>query len=312
MLGVLVDVLLPILVVVGVGYTLRRRMTFDLGTINRLAMYGLSPALIFVSLVRANMAGGTALRMVLLSVGLIVCMAVLTLAITLPLGIRGKNLSAVMLGCLFMNTGNFGLPLAHFALGDEGFQRAVLFFIPQSIMAQTLGVGVAAAGSVDSDGLRAHMRVVLLRVLRMPQIYAVAAALIVRGAGIPLQDVPGVLGALFQGLLLLSQAALPLMLVILGMQLAQRSSFEQVDLLAFATGMRLVVSPMVAFALALALGMSGLDLKVGVLQSAMPTAVNMTLLALEFDTRPPLVVGTVVASSVGSLVSLTLLLTVLR
>lgn len=312
MLAVMADVLLPIVVVVAAGYLLRRRMPLDLATVNRLAMYGLSPALIFVSLVRAQITGGAAIRMVLLSVGLMLCLAVITTAVALPLGLRGASLSALLLSSMFMNTGNFGLPLARFALGDEGFQRAVLFFIPQSIMAQTIGVGVAAAGSVAAGGAWAQARAVMGRVLRMPQVYAVAAALFARFSGFALPEATGVFGGLYRGLVLLSEAALPLMLLVLGMQLAQRSAhFEQPRLTALAVTMRLVVSPLVAAGLALALGMQALDFKVGVLQAAMPTAVNMTLLALEFNIRPPFVVSAVVASSLGSLLTLALILTIM-
>jgi predicted permease len=44
----------------------------------------------------------------------------------------------------------------------------------------------------------------------------------------------------------------------------------------------------------------------------MPTAVNTTIIALEFNSRPNLVVGTVVASSLVSVVTLTLLLGLMR
>lgn len=312
MLAVMADVLLPIIVVVAAGYGLRRRMPLDLATINRLAMYGLSPALIFVSLVRAEVTGGAALRMVVLSVGLMLCLATITTVVALALGLRGESLSALLLSCIFMNTGNFGLPLARFALGDQGFQRAVLFFIPQSIMAQTIGVGVAAAGSVAAAGIREQAQTVLARVFRMPQVYAVAAALAVRFSGFSLAEATGMFGGLYNGLVLLSEAALPLMLLVLGMQLAQRTAhFEQPRLTALAVTMRLIVSPLVAAGLALALGMQALDFKVGVLQAAMPTAVNMTLLALEFNIRPPFVVSAVVASSLGSLLTLALILTIM-
>lgn len=312
MFAVLADVLLPIIVVVGVGYGLRRRMPLDLSTINRLAMYGLSPALIFVSLVRADISGAAAAQMIVLSVTLLILLSVITIAIALPLGVRGASLSALLLTCLFMNSGNFGLPLARFALGDQGFQRAILFFIPQSIMAQTIGVGVAAAASTGATGLLAQGRVVVLRVLRMPQIYAVSAALAVRASGLPLATIGGVGGGLFRGLALLADAALPLLLLVLGMQLAQRGTIEQPRLTALAVTMRLIVSPLLAVGLALALGMGALDLKAAVLQAAMPTAVNTTVLAIEFNARAPFVVGAVIVSSFGSLITLACILTLMR
>jgi len=50
--------------------------------------------------------------------------------------------AALMLCAMFMNAGNYGLPAARFAFGQEGFDRAVLFFVLQAILAQTLATAV--------------------------------------------------------------------------------------------------------------------------------------------------------------------------
>lgn len=309
MLSVLLNVLLPIAVVVAVGYTLRRVFPLDQASLNRVMIYGLSPALIFVSLLRADLTGGGALRMVGFAVGLVVVLGALTLALAWPLGLRGGDLSAMLLVSLFMNSGNYGLPAARFAFGEEGFTQALFYFIAQSIMTQTIGVGVAAAGGVGAAAGPAGLpREVLRRVLRMPQIYAVSAALLIRATGFDLTTATGVAGGLFAGLALLSEAALPLMLLILGMQLGTGVAIEQPRLVAAATGLRLLISPALAYGLGLLLGLHGLTLAVGVMLAGMPTAVNTTILAIEFDSRPKLVVGTVVASSIASLATLTVLL----
>lgn len=311
MFAVLIDVLLPIAVVVLVGFVIRRLLPLDVATLNRMAIYGFSPALIFVSLVRTDVGGGEALRMIVLSVGVVACMALITLVCTLPFGVRGRDLSAMLLAGLFMNTGNYGLPASRFAFGDEGLQRAILFFIPQAILSQTLGVAVATAGSMQKLS-RAEVSRVLRRVLRMPQIYAVALALAIRRLEIALTEAPGLAGALFNGVALLSEAALPFMLTILGAQLAQGVLLARPGLVALATGLRLLVSPLVAFGLGTALGLDGLSLMVAVLQAAMPTAVNTTILAFEFDAQPALVVATVVVSTLGSLLTLSVILTLMR
>jgi predicted permease len=48
------------------------------------------------------------------------------------------------------------------------------------------------------------------------------------------------------------------------------------------------------------------------IQAAMPTAVNMTVLALEFDAWPEFVSNGVVATTLGSLVTLTILIAAVR
>jgi hypothetical protein len=83
-------------------------------------------------------------------------------------------------------------------------------------------------------------------------------------------------------------------------------------MVAIATTIRLVISPILAFGLARLLGMEGVALGVGVMMAGMPTAVNTTILAIEFDTRPQLVVSTVVVSSFASLITLSVLLSLVR
>jgi predicted permease len=153
----------------------------------------------------------------------------------------------------------------------------------------------------------------LLQVLRMPQIYAALAGVLVRVSGLDLaRERTDALGALFRGAALLSDAALPVLLLLLGMQLAQGLAVEERGLTALAVGLRLLASPLLAYGLGRLVGLSDLALRVAVLEAGMPTAVNMVLYSLEFDARPRFVTGVVVVTTVLSLVTLTVLLGVLR
>jgi len=310
MVTVLIEVLLPIAVVASAGFALRRAFPLDLMTLNRLMIYGLSPALIFVTLVRADLSGPDAGRMLFFAVGVLGLMALTVWISALGLGLRGKDVTALLLTSMFMNSGNYGLPASRFAFGETGFTLGVFYFIMQSIMAQTLGVGVAAAGA--AEGGRQAWQSICYRLIRMPQIYAVTGALALRSVGFQPATATGLVHSLFEGVALLSEAALPVMLLILGVQLGAGAPLVRPGMVAMATTIRLVVSPILAFGLARLLGMEGVALGVGVMMAGMPTAVNTTILAIEFDTRPQLVVSTVVVSSFASLITLSVLLSLVR
>jgi hypothetical protein len=96
------------------------------------------------------------------------------------------------------------------------------------------------------------------------------------------------------------------------MQLRRRQPVGALAPVSTATALRLVASVPIAFVVAQVLGLGGLPLHVGVVQAAMPTAVNTTILALEFDTWPQFVSNVVVAMTLGSLVTLTLLIALFR
>jgi malate permease and related proteins len=211
--------------------------------------------------------------------------------------------AALLLTTMFMNSGNYGLPTAQFAFGQAGLDRALLFFIAQAIMAQTLTIAIAQAGQTNwQTGFK--------QILKMPPIYAVASALLLRWWGVSLET-PNVLGALLHGIDLISQATLPLLLMLLGMQLAQETVIEDVPLTTTAVIIRLFASPLIAYGVAVALQLDALATNVVVLQASMPTAVNMVLYSLEFNARPKFVAGTVVITTLLSVVTLTILLTVM-
>jgi malate permease and related proteins len=301
-LVVFAQVLLPILVVVGVAYLLQRKFDLEVQSINRVSIYLLSPALIFTSLARTSFEAEETLQITAFMVLFVLTIGLLSWSLSRALGLDAMTTSALLLCVMFMNAGNYGLPLAQFAFGEEGLRRAVLFFVVQAILAQTVAVYIAGAG-------HGSWREGLTRLMHMPQIYAVLAALIVHVYGIQLDSSSeGILNDLFSGIALMGDAAIPMLLIVLGLQLAEANKTNQRRELILATSMRLLVSIPLSLALAHLLGMDELSTKLAVILASMPTAVNMTILAIEFDVRPQLVGSVVVVSTVLSLLTLTILL----
>lgn len=100
-------------------------------------------------------------------------------------------------------------------------------------------------------------------------------------------------------------------MVLLGMQLAQNTEVEDRTVTSIGVFIRLLISPLIAYGAAVVLELDPLTTKVVVLQASMPTAFNMVLYAREFNARPQFVTGSVVVSTVLSLVTLTLLLVIM-
>ncbi len=306
LLQVFSEVVLPIVVIAGIGYALEAAFPLDPRTLNRISLYGLSPCLLFVTLLRTEINGGEALRLSLLMLLVVICMCACAYVVAHLLRLSTPERSGFMLASTFMNSGNYGLPATRFAFGDIGFQYAVIGYLTQAFLSQTLAVYVASSGG-------GNHRAALTQVLRMPMLYAALLAIVLRLLGVQLDESNGFAAlGLFRGLRLLADATLPFLLLILGMQLRRRKPLGSLGPLGTATALRLVASVPIAFGVAYLLGLSDLALRVGILQAAMPTAVNTTILALEFDTWPHFVSNVVVATTFGSLVTLTLLVVFLR
>jgi predicted permease len=306
LLQVFSEVLLPIVVIAGIGYMLEGAFPLDPRTLNRVSLYALSPCLLFVTLLRTEMSGSDALRLSLLMLLVVISMCVCAYMVAHVMRLSADQRSGFMLATTFMNSGNYGLPATRFAFGEVGFQYAVVGYLTQAFLSQTLAVYVASIGGGDR-------RAALVQVLRMPMLYAAVLAILLRLLGVQLDESNGsVAVGLFRGVRLLADATLPFLLLILGMQLRRRKPLGSFGPLGTATALRLVASVPIAFAVAYLLGLSDLPMRVGIVQAAMPTAVNTTILALEFDTWPHFVSNVVVATTVGGLLTLTLLIVFLR
>ncbi|HSH82628.1 MAG TPA: AEC family transporter [Herpetosiphonaceae bacterium] len=121
LLQVFGEVVLPIVVIVGVGYLLEGAFPLDPRTLNRVSLYGLSPCLLFVTLLRTEISGGDALRLSLLMLLVVICMCVCAYLVARSMKLSSTERSGFMLASTFMNSGNYGLPATRFAFGDAGF-----------------------------------------------------------------------------------------------------------------------------------------------------------------------------------------------
>ncbi|WP_119070272.1 AEC family transporter [Rubrobacter indicoceani] len=304
-LSVFAQVMLPILFVVASGFAFKKLTDFDVRPASRVSLYLFSPALIFSSLVEAEIGGEEALRAVAFMLVLTAILGTLTLLVGVSLRYDRATKAALLLCTMFSNTGNYGLPLALFAFGQAGFEAAIVFFVTQGILTQTLGIYIAGSG-------QAGWREGVSGLLRMPQLYSVFAALAIRYIGPEyVTDSGNLANDIYRGVDLMGQAAIPVLLVVLGAQLAgARIEAGEKTLIGIATAIKLLIAVPLSYAIARLLGFDDLTTGIAVILGSMPTAVNVVILATEFDIRPKLVSSTVIVSTAASFVTLTVLISV--
>lgn len=298
LVGVFVQIMVPVLVIASIGYALGRARSMDLGGITGLAVSVLVPAIVFDSLARATVSRDLLGRLALHVAVQLVCVGVLSLAASRMLAWRGPTEGALLMSTLFSNSGNIGLPLALFCYGPAGLAVAGSWFAVQAVSLHTIGVFIAARASAGA-------RAALARLVRLPILYAIVAGALVNVTG---WSVPPPIGRATQ---LLAGGGLAVMLLLLGLQLASLSVRADATGATIATVIRVVAAPPIAWITGRWIGLDGATLGVAVLQASMPTAVTSALWAMEFDTRPTLVSAAVVLSTVASIVTTTVLLAVL-
>ena len=309
LLGIFATAILPIVAVAAVGYALGRYRDVEADALNTITVYVLAPALVVHSLATSELGGETILAVV----GAVGLFTAVMLAVGEAVGrLTGQTepmLGAFVLVTVFPNTGNYGIPLADFVFGPTGRSVAVLVTALQGVVLYTLGIYIAARGA-DSDPL-ADMK----RVFGVPLVYAVVVALAARFLGV----VPPTESTLMQTLELVGNASIPVMLLILGIQLAGVEADSALRPVGVASGLRLVAGPAVAVAVVALVGFENTTVaRAVVLLLATPTAVTPIILVGAFsaagDGIDPgeFVSATVFVTTVGSVLTITGLVALLE
>jgi len=299
LLDILIHDILPIFVAVGLGYVFARRTRPDIRVLSRLTFYVFSPSLVFVSLVQSNIDGRELLQISSFVATVTLIMGGLAWLSARALRLSPLQTSGFVLASMFVNAGNYGLGVTRLAFGAEAEARAIIYFVTSSVMIYTLGVLIAS-------GFKGGWRGIVKQVFSMPHIYALMVALTVRSLNWPVPQ------PVLDGLDFPARAAIPMMLVLLGMQLANAKVGEYWRPALTSSGLRLLVAPVLAFALAGVFNLNAAARQAGVLQASMPAAVISTLIAAEFEAEPKLVTGAVALSTAISPITLTLVIALLQ
>ena len=297
--SIFVSDILPIFIIAGVGFLLARRFGASVKTLATVTFNALSPCRVFDQLVSAQISGSQSLRVAAFCVLLTIAIGIAARLTTLPLRLDRTTLSSFLLVAMFSNSGNYALPVVLFAFGKEALAFASVYFVTSAILIYTAGILVAASG-------HGSVRTALARLFRVPAVYAVAAAIIVlaTGAVVPV--------AVMRPIRLLSDAAIPVMLLVLGMQLERATTPRHPIAVAAAVVLSLVVAPILAFGLTAVLGLAGAARQAAIIEASMPAAVITTVLALEFDLDAGFATNVVFFTTLLSPLTLVLLIAYLQ
>ena len=242
------------------------------------------------------------------------------------LGASRNTLAAVALAVMFYNSGNYGLPLAALAFPGQGDGTgtgmrdgaAVQAFVVFAMNILTFTVGLFIAASAGAG----HWSAGLTKLLRLPMLPTVAAALLARWwlNAEPGRELPV---AIAKPAEYLANGLIPLALVTLGAQLADNPRWPRWRPVSLVLVLRLVYGPVQMAALLYGfhvLGWGPLDLwgRDGwpaaslVLTAGVPTAVNTLLMVLEVGGEADLAADSVFWTTVASCVTMTAWLVVIR
>jgi malate permease and related proteins len=299
LLQIFIDNIAPIMIVSALGYLVGRKHHIDPKPFGRIIFYIFSPSLIFDSLSKNKVETTELAQIALIMLLFVSSMMVIAYVVARWRCPDRVQRAGLVLSAICPNNGNFGLPLIGFAFNEAVLARAVVVYVVVTFLNYTAGVFVASSG-------RETARQAFSNVLRVPMIYAAIAGFVVNSTGMTLPPVIARSAAVMAG------AAVPAMLVMLGLQLAHAAQFSEMKLVSVGAGLRLLVSPLIAAALVLLLGMHGPASVAVIMQASMPVAVVTLIFASEFGLDDKLVSGTILTTTLLSPLTLSVLILLLR
>ena len=178
-------------------------------------------------------------------------------------------------------------------------------------------------------GQVACVQLVLLALSIRPSPASAMAVIIFASLGLAIPSAPGGVGVYHYAVILalvfrvmawhlpvalerttstLGGAAIPSMLILLGLQLQRNQRTHQVPAMILSNGMRLVGGAAFGLLLGTIFGLQGVAFQAGVVEAATPTAVLATVLSTEFDIEPAFVTSVVFTTTLLSPLTLTPLL----
>ena len=276
MFGQVVDIVVPVFAVVFIGLFYQKLKPISAATLNQTNLDIFVPVLIFSALSKDALDLSGYSPIIAATIAIVLLPGLLSLLWTGM--IPAKTLLPPM---MFRNTGNLGLPLAVYTLGDEVLPLAVLLFVIANTLHFTVGLKILSSHSS-------------FKLLKSPMIIATVSGLLVGQLEV---DFPLWLE---RGLALAGQVAIPLMLFTLGTRMVEMKwSDWMVGLLTA------IWAPLVGLVVALGaievFSLEGIERQLLILYALLPPAVLNYLLADQYNQSPNRVATIVLFGNAASL-----------
>lgn len=298
----LISSVIPIFVIIAIGYVIRRFSIIKTQGVNALisyVYYVALPALIINSLVILELNNSTILNILFWNCVVLLVNALLCLVIVYAFGLSNKDRAVFFLAATVGNSLYLGIPLTTSALGLTAGSTnyaliviiGVLYLVGSIFIAlvvnEFLFVGHKNFGSVASQ------------LAKNPLIIAIFVGLVL--AFIPLPEIANTLTT--KPLSMIAASASPVALFILGNYLYGHKIKQHLFMVSSAVAWKVIVMPLLAWGILLLAGMNNPAYSASILYAGTPTAVTALMIAKVYGFNTRFVSGVIVFSTILSLLT---------
>ena len=305
----ILEALIPTFFLVGLGLYARRSGLVpeeQWAGLESLSYWLFFPALIFYSIIKADLKNVPLGAMTFTLVGTVITMAVILLLLY-PffksfMSMDGPSYSSIYQSVLRWN-GFIALAIVQKA---HGIDAMALVAVAMAAMIPIINVIVVAMMSVFASEGRVNFTALILNIAKNPFIWSSVGGLLVNIFDIPLW------GPIESTIDVTSRAGLATGLLIVGAGLKLRYAFPPSREIWVGSLLRLFGMPALAIAFAMLFGLTGNALEVVIICTAVPTAMNAYVLAKKMGGDAPLVAAIVTLQTALSAFTIPLLLMLVR
>ena len=290
MLAEIFAVIAPVLACAIIGFVWARQgHAYDGQFVSKLVFNIAAPCLVVSSISQVQLDADLLWQMAMAATFAMLVLLTLGWAI---IRVQQLDVRTFLPSLVFPNVGNMGLPLCWFAFGDQGLALAVAYFMVMSILHFSVGMAVGSGDPIKP----AHF-------VKNPIMWSIVVAVFLVLSD---QRLPDWLG---NSVKLIGNMTIPLMLITLGVSLAQLKLTQWRLGLLFSV-LRLVLGGSAAMAVVWWLDLDGVAMGVVLLQGLMPVAVFNYLFALKYDEAQGPEKSSSAADQVASMVLISTLMSV--
>lgn len=277
MIQTLIDVILPVFLVIGAGYTLTRAGYFNESHIDGIMNFtqGVAiPCLLFIAISKLDLSAGFSPKLMLTYYSIA--------SLCFFIGMMGARLifrreweDSVVIGfcCMFSNLVLMGLPITERAYGPDSLTGSFAIVSVHAPFCYCLGVTVMEIVRNRGKGGMVMLGSTLLSMFKNVLIIAIGIGFIVNFTGFPVPS------ALNDAVILIARAGLPGALFALGGILVRYKPEGDLRVIAFVVSISLVVFPALVWALGTSLALSQDLFRSAVIGASMAPGFNAYIFA---------------------------------
>ncbi|MGF7117475.1 AEC family transporter [Methanobacterium oryzae] len=294
-----IETIIPIILLIIIGYAFKRINILkpnDAESLNKIVIYIAIPSLIFLAMYKTDIS----------IIPLVAPIPFICLLVGATCGLlaylfskirnypRKTRWSIVITSSMF-NSGFLGYPIVLGVFGGDGLIRAIFYDMGSMILFIVFGV-------LFSVIFAKEYLTVVKRALLFPPLWAIVLGLLLNFLHIDI-------GFLLSNTLnYLSGAAIPLIMISLGLSLEFKGMKENIGAVFSASIIKLIIAPIIAFIIVLILGIGGLEKQVTIIEAGMPSAMLSLVLAITYDLDIKTAAACIFTSTIFSMATIPLLL----